>query len=114
MYGKADDSLRGCVNALNGATFISTVANSKVLKHQWNCVNALNEATFISTNQSLKTDVYPMLCQCPEWGDLHFHCITVCKNGGAWNGVNALNGATFISTERKIRGCKANGIVSMP
>ncbi len=39
------------------------------------------------------------LCQCPEWGDLHFHRLAYSKKGETSEScVNALNGATFIST----------------
>ncbi len=38
------------------------------------------------------------MCQCPEWGDLHFYLdIAYTVNGKRC--VNALKGATFISTE---------------
>ena len=76
-------------------------------------VNALKGATFISTTAGKADGSYRnVMCQCPEWGDLHFHCITVCKNGGAWNGVNALKGATFISTLLKIMLTLPSGCVN--
>ena len=37
------------------------------------CVNALKGATFISTAKRLWADDIKILCQCPERGDLHFH-----------------------------------------
>ena len=39
------------------------------------------------------------MCQCPEWGDLHFY-YSIAKFMSSLCGgcVNALNGATFIST----------------
>ena len=94
-----------CVNALNGATSIST------LSYYYNillkcCVNALNGATSISTkelyeNKDRNNSVsmpwmgrppfplaqcpavfrLPVVCQCPEWGDLHFH---TCLREPAW------------------------------
>ena len=36
--------------------------------------NALNGATFISTKKAFtEAETETELCQCPEWGDLHFH-----------------------------------------
>lgn len=86
-------------------------------------VNALNGATFISTNTMLSRIGTTEECQCPEWGDLHFYrlrlllpslknsCVNalkgaisistarfVCNSKHAWNCVNALKGATSIST----------------
>ena len=113
-----------CVNALNGATFIST-QNVRLTSVTEQCVNALNGATFISTITVAEGKTSEaMLCQCPEWGDLHFYkiiqltvkevCVVCqCPEWGdlhfyrrkeeicsirRWNCVNALNGATFIST----------------
>ena len=63
-----------CVNALKGATFISTSRSWKSPGQNGTCVNALKGATFIST---IKEDTYAVDTR-------------VC--------VNALNGATFIST----------------
>ena len=40
-----------CVNALKGATFISTFELSNLRRKQNDCVNALKGATFISTLQ---------------------------------------------------------------
>ena len=62
-----------CVNALNGATFIST-QNVRLTSVTEQCVNALNGATFISTITVAEGKTSEaMLCQCPEWGDLHFY-----------------------------------------
>ena len=64
------------------------------------CVNALKGATFISTILAYNTGKsIDEMCQCPKRGDLHFHLLServflmllVC--------VNALKGATFISTD---------------
>ena len=44
-----------CVNALKGATFISTVARYTLACDRRGCVNALKGATFISTK---KAEVY--------------------------------------------------------
>ena len=60
-------------NALNGATFISTIIRVTAEIAVSNCVNALNGATFISTRIANKRKGVILLCQCPEWGDLHFH-----------------------------------------
>ena len=38
------------------------------------------------------------MCQCPEWGDLHFYGLNVEDKSNNEGCVNALNGATFIST----------------
>ncbi len=38
------------------------------------------------------------MCQCPEWGDLHFYPDENAKKTKINKCVNALNGATFIST----------------
>ena len=63
------------------------------------CVNALKGATFISTKESKCIWRSIIMCQCPERGDLHFHgqrgraLITTSSYC-----VNALKGATFIST----------------
>ena len=61
-------------NALNGATFISTVLYNGVAKDAV-CVNALNGATFISTQNKNDFDIMKEMCQCPEWGDLHFYAL---------------------------------------
>ena len=38
--------------------------------------NALKGATFISTTAGKADGSYRnVLCQCPEWGDLHFHAV---------------------------------------
>ena len=43
-------------------------------------------------------DIYRM-CQCPEWGDLHFYDYAGSDKDKLFAYcVNALNGATFIST----------------
>ena len=96
---RAQTRVRRRVNALNGATFISTyrrnlMGTADVVSCQcpeWGdlhfhdgprrtinisviCVNALNGATFISTWRTLlQESKISTLCQCPEWGDLHFH-----------------------------------------
>ena len=62
------------------------------------CVNALKGATSISTKAEIKAIFAAKMCQCPERGDLHFYeydnhdcvCLFYC--------VNALKGATSIST----------------
>ena len=42
--------------------------------HRYDCVNALNGATFISTfNQMLAVNQNGIMCQCPKWGNLHFY-----------------------------------------
>ena len=62
-----------CVNALKEATFISTLFK-KVFEKNRVCVNALKGATFISTRRSLYQHTEKStVCQCPEWGDLHFY-----------------------------------------
>ena len=63
-----------CVNALKGATFISTKKTGRSLPAMTSCVNALKGATFISTMYTHK----------------YYKLVTGC--------VNALKGATFIST----------------
>ena len=40
------------------------------------------------------------MCQCPEWGDLHFYGLNVEDKSNNEGCVNALKGATFISTEQ--------------
>ena len=62
-------------------------------------VNALKGATFISTVfMALALLTWFGLCQCPEWGDLHFHSFIQKMVATPIVSVNALNGATFIST----------------
>ena len=62
-------------------------------------VNALNGATFISTVITLMDILSDMLCQCPKWGYLHFYKTMKNNEFVKWGDcVNALNGATFIST----------------
>ena len=61
------------VNALKGATFISTGIPNIYVDTTEKSVNALKGATFISTdmvNNGWKVD---NVCQCPERGDLHFY-----------------------------------------
>ena len=59
----------------------------------------MNGATFISTHSADWIELLTMLCQCPEWGDLHFYqIIPRRKDNEQSDCVNALNGATFIST----------------
>ena len=65
-------SVDGCVNALKGATFISTDHNYITNSYHVNCVNALKGATFISTHDVNNGSVKEV-CQCPERGDLHFY-----------------------------------------
>ena len=102
-------------------------------------VNALNGATFISTNTMLSRIGTTEECQCPERGDLHFYrlrlllpslknsCVNalkgatsistarfVCNSKHAWNCVNALKGATSISTAGMKVCWFSTGIVSMP
>ena len=86
-----------CVNALKGATFISTLAvelqtnswlipcqcpergdlhfyeNIMIVGKLMNCVNALKGATFISTGMTTAEKLRVEMCQCPERGDLHFY-----------------------------------------
>ena len=64
------------------------------------CVNALKGATFISTEDiGIPGTVDEWMCQCPERGDLHFHLLSVPRNRRFFEKcVNALKGATFIST----------------
>ncbi len=38
------------------------------------------------------------MCQCPEWGELHFYGNNLYAKGKDRNCVNALKGATSIST----------------
>ena len=47
------------------------------------------------------------MCQCPEWGDLHFYGLNVEDKSNNEGCVNALNGATFISTEITVNPCKS-------
>ena len=64
--------------------------------------NALKGATFISTTAGKADGSYRnVLCQCPEWGDLHFHALEAKEVYIKVACVNALNGATFISTDEK-------------
>ena len=49
-------------------------------KNVWG-VNALNGATFISTRSLLWMRMMDMMCQCPEWGDLHFYRDSKRSNG---------------------------------
>ena len=60
------------VNALNGATSIST-ALKNLYAVGFECVNALNGATSISTEEEIETIPETLVCQCPERGDLHFY-----------------------------------------
>ena len=63
-----------CVNALKGATLISTDLEHLMSEGAYVCVNALKGATLISTRGS--TDGHGskgLLCQCPERGDTHFY-----------------------------------------
>ena len=41
------------------------------------------------------------MCQCPEWGDLHFYLESFPVMKALLMSVNALKGATSISTEPK-------------
>ena len=87
-----------CVNALKGATFISTWY-MRIQKMVFRCVNALKGATFISTKVYDDVEESDDLCQCPERGNLHFYKLLAHCNGAAfYECVNALKGATFIST----------------
>ena len=63
-----------CVNALKGATFISTRDDKYTTKPDPECVNALKGATFIST--VTEDDIKKLMnheCQCPKRGNLHFY-----------------------------------------
>ena len=62
------------VNALKGATFISTFTEYPAEFFAAMCVNALKGATFISTKSTaIGAGDMQWLCQCPERGDLHFY-----------------------------------------
>ncbi len=61
-------------------------------------VNALNGATSISTETELAVIEKNEMCQCPEWGDLHFYEDLQSELEYVMECVNALNGATSIST----------------
>ena len=68
------------------------------------CVNALTGATFISTGATMrKNGVILNMCQCPNWGDLHFYSNFTKTQKRMRKCVNALTGATFISTNRRKR-----------
>ena len=60
--------------------------------------NALKGATFISTEKIKNIKLMPIVCQCPERGDLHFHILQDLMQTAIQKCVNALKGATFIST----------------
>ena len=78
-YSQTGSFLSGfCVNALKGATFISTGARNMQRLIDEVCVNALKGATFISTKIFWSKNYRIIeLCQCPERGDLHFYAETV-------------------------------------
>ena len=78
-----------CVNALKGATFISTSRSWKSPGQNGTCVNALNGATFISTHLIVSIKL-----------------LRIC--------VNALKGATFISTNYAGMMKHDRKMVSMP
>ena len=63
-----------CVNALNGATSISTISGTALEMQLMNCGNALKGATFISTTLRKKCyAIMQKLCQCPKRGNFHFY-----------------------------------------
>ena len=69
-----DEEVVGCVNALKGATFISTAIRAKSIIQASPCVNALKGATFISTPElDLSAKAKINVCQCPKRGNLHFY-----------------------------------------
>ena len=77
-------------------------------------INALKGATFISTIDGQGGPIQmKRLCQCPEWGDLHFYQLWNSSEVFLQNCVNALNGA-FISTYAKGKTETYQDIVSMP
>ena len=65
-----------CVNALKGATFISTETREEINMRQLGSVNALKGAIFISTILAYNTGKsIDEMCQCPKRGDLHFYIL---------------------------------------
>ena len=54
------------------------------------------------------------MCQCPEWGDLHFYGLNVEDKSNNEGCVNALKGATFISTDVIVNSLIMDEDVSMP
>ena len=70
-------------------------------------INALKGASFISTKMTKLKALKPVLCQCPEWGDLHFYVQSLSQIVQKYNCVNALKGATFISTLASGNPCKS-------
>ena len=50
-------------------------AEKKKAEKTKKCVNALKGATFISTINSGRDGTEGKMCQCPERGDLHFYII---------------------------------------
>ena len=61
------------INALNGATFISTTTD-KIIRSaaaalcqcpEWGDLHFYTDATYLAEHQNM--------CQCPKWGDLHFY-----------------------------------------
>ena len=78
-------------------------------------INALNGATFISTKRSImQKAIHLRLCQCPERGGLHFYEEKYDYALKQLLCVNALKGATFISTLRWMNEISPATIVSMP
>ena len=75
------------------------------------CVNALKGATLISSGKFCGQVTDYELCQCPERGDPHFYYVTP-QEKEAWllQCVNALKGATLISTAELI----SNAIDDVP
>ena len=72
------------------------------------CVNALKGATFISTKRSImQKAIHLRLCQCPERGGLHFYEEKYDYALKQLLCVNALKGATFISTLASGNPCKS-------
>ena len=54
------------------------------------------------------------MCQCPEWGDLHFYLESFPVMKALLMSVNALKGATSISTSKRNKGEMNFVYVSMP
>ena len=101
FYGlimKKMDEFSDCVNALKGATFISTgqKISLKVLGLWCQCPER-GDLHFYEVSPYANED-WNMMCQCPERGDLHFYRSIRSWNSSANGCVNALKGATFIST----------------
>ena len=103
-----------CVNALKGATFISTLSKFPGIFISYRCQCPERGALHFYTADTGNSGTTAGMCQCPERGDLHFYKVKAGCHALIVACVNALKGATFISTEKimKVRELLEN--VSMP